>query len=82
MANKKYKVAIASLGCPKNLVDTENMLGILADFGHIITADASEAEIIIVNTCGFIGDAKQESINVVLEMADYKKEGNYGRLSV
>lgn len=75
LANKKYKVAIASLGCPKNLVDTENMLGILADFGHIITADASEAEIIIVNTCGFIGDAKQESINVVLEMADYKKEG-------
>ncbi len=73
MPNKHYSVAIASLGCPKNLVDTENMLGFLADAGHTITSDASEAEIIIVNTCGFIGDAKKESIDTILEMADYKK---------
>ncbi len=72
---KKRKIAMASLGCPKNLVDSENMLGILAERGFEITTDPGEAEIIIVNTCAFIGDAKEESINKVLEMADYKKTG-------
>lgn len=75
MTHKKYKVAIASLGCPKNLVDTENMLGLLAQAGHEIVSDAADAEIIIVNTCGFIGDAKEESINTVLDMAEYKQTG-------
>lgn len=75
LANKGCKVAVASLGCPKNLVDTENMLGILTNNGYEITSDAAEAEVIIVNTCGFIGDAKKESIDTVLDMADYKKTG-------
>ncbi len=75
LSNKKLSVAIASLGCPKNLVDSENMLGILAGEGYEIASDASEAEIIIVNTCGFIGDAKEESIQTVLDMAEYKNEG-------
>lgn len=71
--SEKRKVALVSLGCPKNLVDSENMLGILADNDFEITADAETAEIIIVNTCAFIGDAKEESISKILEMADCKK---------
>ena len=74
--NKKLSVAIASLGCPKNLVDSENMLGILAEEGYEIVSDAAEAEVIIVNTCGFIGDAKEESIQTVLDMAEYKNNGS------
>ncbi len=69
-------VGIISLGCAKNLVDTEVMLGLLQGAGYKITADASIAEILIVNTCGFIGDAKEESINTLLEMAEYKDKGN------
>lgn len=67
-------IGIVSLGCAKNRVDTENMLGILGDAGYGIVADPAEADVIIVNTCGFIDDAKEESINTVLEMAEYKKE--------
>ncbi len=70
-----YKIAVASLGCAKNLVDTENMLGLLLEQGHSLTVDTAEADIIIVNTCGFIGDAKKESIDTILEMAEYKETG-------
>ena len=63
-----------SLGCDKNLVDTENMLGILKNKGFEFTDDEWEADIIAINTCCFIGDAKQESINTILEMAEHKKD--------
>ena len=72
MLNKK--VMIVSLGCDKNLVDTENMLGILKNKGFEFTDDEWEADIIAINTCCFIGDAKQESINTILEMAEHKKD--------
>lgn len=68
------KIGFVSLGCNKNLCDTENMLGILAEKGYEIVNDPSEAEVIVVNTCGFIDSAKEESINTILEMAEYKKE--------
>ena len=66
----KTKIGIVSLGCPKNRVDTEVMLGILGEVGYEIVAEPQDAEIIIVNTCAFIDDAKEESINTVLEMAE------------
>ncbi len=69
------KIGMVSLGCPKNQTDAEIMLGILAEAGHEIVADPAGAEAIIVNTCGFIDPAKQESIDAVLEMAEYKKAG-------
>ncbi|MEG1547722.1 MAG: 30S ribosomal protein S12 methylthiotransferase RimO [Clostridia bacterium] len=69
------KVGIVSLGCSKNRVDTEYLMGHLKNAGLCITADASEADIIIVNTCGFITSAKQESIDTVLEMAKFKQNG-------
>jgi len=72
----KKKVGVVSLGCPKNLVDSETMLGLLKKEEFEITADKDEADILIVNTCGFIESAKQESINAILEMADCKKKGN------
>ena len=68
-------VGVISLGCSKNQVDTELMLGILKNHGYQITADEREAEILIVNTCGFIDPAKQESIDTILAMAEYKKTG-------
>ena len=68
------KILFVSLGCDKNLVDTENMLGILKNKGFEFTDDEWEADIIAVNTCCFIGDAKQESINTMLEMAEHKKD--------
>lgn len=71
-----------SLGCDKNLVDSENMLGILNENGYRITAEEQEADIIIVNTCCFIHDAKEESITTILEMAEYKKSGNLKALIV
>ncbi len=71
-----------SLGCDKNLVDSENMLGILNENGYRITNVEQEADIIIINTCCFIHDAKQESINTILEMAEYKKTGNLKTLIV
>lgn len=70
----KYNIALMSLGCAKNQTDGEIMLGILADEGYNIVADPSLADVIIVNTCGFIDSAKQESIDAILEMAEYKKE--------
>ena len=69
------KIGTVSLGCDKNRIDTENMLAYLKNYGYDFTPDPSEAEIIIVNTCGFIESAKVEAINTVLEMAEYKKQG-------
>ena len=71
-----------SLGCDKNLVDSENMLGILHEGGYRITNEEQEADIIIINTCCFIHDAKQESINTILEMAEHKKSGKLKALIV
>lgn len=70
------KIGVVSLGCPKNLVDSETMLGLIHEEKYEITNDPSEAEIIIVNTCGFIESAKEESINTILQMAEYKKSGS------
>lgn len=70
------KIGMVSLGCAKNQTDAEIMLGILAEAGNEIVNIPEEAEVIIVNTCGFITPAKQESIDAILEMAQYKKEGN------
>ena len=70
------KVLFVSLGCDKNLVDTEEMLGILSDNGYSFTDDETEADIIVINSCCFINDAKEESINTILEMASYKAERN------
>ena len=64
-----------SLGCAKNLVDTEVMLGLLKDNGYAITDDLNEADLIIINTCTFIEKAKEESINTILEAAQYKEQG-------
>lgn len=70
------KIGVVSLGCPKNLVDSETMLGLIHEENYEITNDPSEAEIIIVNTCGFIESAKEESINTILQMAEYKESGS------
>jgi ribosomal protein S12 methylthiotransferase len=70
------KIGIVSLGCAKNLVDTEIVLGFLSVAKHEIVSDPMEAEIIVVNTCGFIEAAKEESINAILEMAELKETGN------
>ena len=72
---KNKKILFISLGCDKNLVDSEVMLGILADRGFEMTDTENDADIIIINTCCFINDAKEESINTILEMAEYKKTG-------
>jgi ribosomal protein S12 methylthiotransferase len=68
------KIGFVSLGCPKNLVDSEVMLGMAEKDGHEITADASQADVLVVNTCAFIDRAKQESIDTILEMAELKKQ--------
>ena len=75
-------VLFISLGCDKNLVDTEVMLGILAANGHQMTDDETQADIVVVNTCCFIHDAKEESIQSILEMAELKKGGRLKALSV
>lgn len=76
------KIAFISLGCDKNLVDSEVMLGLLNDYGCEITNDETDADVVIVNTCGFIQDAKQESIETILEMAELKKAGHLKALIV
>ena len=70
------KILFVSLGCDKNLVDTEFMLGTLRDAGHTFTNDETEADVIVINSCCFINDAKEESINTILEMAEYKDKGS------
>ncbi|MCI7796318.1 MAG: 30S ribosomal protein S12 methylthiotransferase RimO [Lachnospiraceae bacterium] len=71
-----------SLGCDKNLVDTEKMLGLLGHEGYTFVDDETQADVIVINTCCFIGDAKEESINTILEMAELKKEGRLKALIV
>ena len=76
------KVGMISLGCPKNQVSAEQMLHLLREAGHEIVTDATEAEAIVVNTCAFIEDAKQEAINTILEVAQLKREGSLKLLLV
>src|SRR5215510_2160360 len=76
------KIGLVSLGCPKNLVDSEVMLGIAQEAGHEITPDAQDADVLVVNTCAFIDRAKQESIDAILEMAEQKRDGRCSRLVV
>jgi ribosomal protein S12 methylthiotransferase len=76
------KIGLISLGCPKNLVDSEVMLGLAAEAGHELTQDPSAADVLVVNTCAFIDSAKQESIDTILEMAEHKKGGACRRLIV
>src|SRR3954453_18053198 len=76
------KVGLISLGCPKNLVDSEVMLGLAKQAGHELTQDAAAADVLVVNTCAFIESAKQESIDPILEMAQHKKDGACRRLIV
>src|SRR5215470_14894906 len=76
------KIGLVSLGCPKNLVDSEVMLGLAREAGHELTPNASDADVLVVNTCAFIDSAKQESIDTILEMAEQKKDGACRRLIV
>src|SRR5215210_132753 len=76
------KVGFIRLGCPKNLVDSEVMMGQLKQKGFEITADAADADNVVVNTCGFIDSAKKESIEAILEAARLKTEGKATRLVV
>jgi len=76
------KIGLLSLGCPKNLVDSEVMLGLAQQAGHELTNDPSAADVLVVNTCAFIDSAKQESIDTILEMAQHKKDGACRRLIV
>ena len=76
------KVFYVSLGCDKNLVDSEKMLGMLHEAHYELTDNEYEADIIIVNTCAFIGDAKEESINNIIEMGKLKETGKCRKLIV
>ncbi len=76
------KIGFVSLGCPKNLVDSEVMIGLVEQAGHVITPDAADADVLVVNTCAFIDSAKQESVDAILEMAELKKHGACKRLVV
>ena len=81
-AIRTTKVGFVSLGCPKNLVDSEVMLGTLSEQGYEITPDKELADVIVVNTCGFIDSAKEESIDTILEMARFKEVGRCQKLVV
>ena len=76
------KVLMVSLGCDKNLVDSEVMLGLLHKAGHEITNDEHEAEAVVINTCAFIKDAQEESINTIIEYGELKKTGSLKKLIV
>jgi ribosomal protein S12 methylthiotransferase len=76
------KIGFVSLGCPKNLVDSEVMVGFAERAGHSITPDPADADVLVVNTCAFIDSAKKESIDAILEMAEHKKAGRCQRLIV
>jgi ribosomal protein S12 methylthiotransferase len=78
----KKKIGMVSLGCPKNLVDSEVMMGLLAQQGYELTTDSSDADVLVVNTCGFIDSARQESVDTILEMAQLKQTGKLERLIV
>ncbi len=75
-------VGLVSLGCSKNRVDSEVMLGILTQNGYKVVADPAQADVILVNTCGFIQSAKEESIDAILEMSQYKNGGRLKKLIV
>jgi ribosomal protein S12 methylthiotransferase len=79
---KPLKVGFVSLGCPKNLVDSEVMMGMVAQSGANLVPDANEADVIVVNTCSFIESAQRESIDAILEMAGHKREGGAQKLVV
>jgi len=79
---QNVRIGMVSLGCPKNLVDSELMLGQLAQHQYEVTGDPADAEVLIVNTCGFIDKARRESVDTILEMAAYKKKGSCRRLLV
>src|SRR5208283_3454553 len=74
--------AFVSLGCPKNLVDSERMLGKLAQEGYALVPEADGADVVVVNTCGFIEPARQESLAVIREMLELKKQGRVGAVVV
>ncbi len=82
MKSNVRKIGFVSLGCPKNLVDSEVMMGQLKQHGYELTADREAADVIVVNTCGFIQSAKEESINTIIEMAELKDSANLKRLVV
>src|SRR5690349_22158497 len=81
-SSEKPTVYFVSLGCPKNRVDTEVMLGSTLERGHDVVSEPGDADVIVVNTCGFIGEAKEESVDTILEMARYKSEGRCKKLIV
>src|ERR1700722_6664901 len=81
-ADRPQKVGFVSLGCPKDLVDSEVMMGYLARAGAELTRRAEDADIIVVNTCSFIDSAQQESVNTILEMASHKTAGRAKKLVV
>src|SRR5438105_11878206 len=76
------KIGLISLGCPKNLVDSEVMLGLAQNAGHELTNDPAAADVLVVNTCAFTESAKRESFDSILEMARHKTEGRCQRLVV
>src|SRR5437016_9806558 len=78
----KPTFAFVSLGCPKNLVDSERMLGKLAQDGYALQPDADGADVVVVNTCGFIEPARQESLSVIREMLELKRQGRVGAVVV
>src|SRR5438270_13422337 len=80
--NRPQKVGFVSLGCPKNLVDSEVMMGLLARAGAQLTARAEDADVIVVNTCSFIDRAQRESVDTILEMSKLKTEGSARKLVV
>src|SRR5437867_16539 len=79
---EKKRIGMVSLGCAKNLVDSEVMMGMLARRGYELTTDSHSADVLVVNTCGFIDSARQESVDTILEMAQLKQTGNLKRLIV
>src|SRR4026209_2332701 len=76
------KIGFVSLGCAKNLVDSEVMMGLSQEGGHTLTPNPAEADVLVVNTCAFIDSAKEESVNTILELAEFKKTGACKRLVV
>src|SRR5262249_25011608 len=78
----KPTFAFVSLGCPKNTVDSERMLGKLAQDGYVLTPETEGADVVVVNTCGFIEPARQESLGVIREMLELKKQGRVGAVVV
>ena len=80
--NGAKRVALVTLGCAKNLLDSEVMAGVLARRGYALTGDPAEAEVVLVNTCGFIGPAKEEGVNTILDLARHRRDGNCRQLVV